>query len=157
MIEARTCSHEGCNGAPSVRGMCRKHYRSWLVSVPQLNMNSRTRTLMLAALPGTQKALIEKSQLAPQTVKRAIAKLRDNGEMHVGRFTAPTAKGEQWHPVFVRGPGVDAVVSDRAKHNQHKRNVRAAYRRRFEAEKAKKIRSATVRAFTWAATLMMDL
>lgn len=155
---SRTCNLPGCERAVSARDMCRQHYRAWMLRQPQLKpLNPDTRQRILDALPGMQSQIVKRSKLAPQTVQRALAKLHDDKELHVGRLKPPTKVGEKWYPVYVLGPGEDAKVSARVKANQHRRNVRAAYRRRCDAaEKAAAVRQ-TVKTYQWAATLMMGV
>ncbi len=129
-MQARTCTHEGCAGAPHARDLCVKHYHAWLVSVPQLRMQEDTRAAMLAALPASQGGLVELTGLAPQTVKRAIARMRKDGDMHIGDFDPPTKNGMKFTPIYEAGPGEDAVVTKKMRKDHHAKARREAHHRR---------------------------
>lgn len=131
--------------------MCRSHYRKWLAAFPEARIATQTRAAVLALLPATQQKIIGDTGFAPQTVKRTLDALRAESAIHVGDFDPPTARGLKFVPVYVYGPGEDAVLTKKMQRDQRRKTVRKCHERRQQKKQAAAIPPAS----RWAAALLM--
>lgn len=133
--------------------MCNLHYRAALAANPNLRMTIQTRDTVRKALPASQAAIIVRTGLCSNTVKRALLWLRANDLAHVGSFIPPIKFGEKFMPVYAAGPGEDAKITKSMRDEHRARSWRDGYYRR----KLKKSMRAMPKANGRAATLLMGL
>lgn len=147
----RICSHKGCALPVRAQGLCRQHHDEFLRADPANRAKVRNRAAILAAMPARNSAIIKKTGLHPETVRRILIELREAGQAHIGHHIPPCKPGSKFAPVFVRGPGKDAVVDKKAKHEQLLRTMRRGHHRR----KALKIGQKIPAGAGWAAMLFV--
>lgn len=66
------------------------------------------RATIKAALPGTKGQIVKKTGLSMATSIKWVDRLHKDGEIHIARWKAHPRAGPAM-PVYVAGPGVDAV------------------------------------------------
>jgi hypothetical protein len=151
LIMTRTCTHPGCDGAPSALGLCRRHYRVRLVTQPIANPKPETVELILASLPALKSKILADTGLSDQTLQRYIKRMRADEQMHIGRFKTPKVKGEKFLPIYYAGKGKDAVLGELKRLNQTRRTRRRNYAERTRRSELLQ----EVKAHGWMAALMV--
>lgn len=158
---ALTCHHEGCIGKVRGRGMCAPHYNAWCKANPDVRIHLLTFKLIKGALPGTKIEIMASTGLTPDTVRRAMAKLRAADEVYVADHQPPTSKGTKFQPIYdLRDPDLDKDeqkdhrVLNREREEQRRKTWNGNYHKRKELAR---VRTTNKAGAGWAAAIMAGM
>lgn len=93
-------------------------------------MEPTTQRTIEEALPGHIAQLVEATGYCHATVRRTLDILKAKDLAHIGHFDPPTTLGTKFKPVWVQGPGKDAVLTKKKRHEQECKSNRQSYARR---------------------------
>ena len=114
------CKENGCTRRRSIRGMCERHYDTWLKRMQRRGVKFGTATVAdgikkPGILPGTYQQVAARLEMSYEGVQRAMKILHEKGEVHISNRLPPDLtleRGSKWVAVFSLGPGVDYEVPD---------------------------------------------